>query len=92
MGEILVVLLVVGFMCGLINGAIAGKKNFDTTTHMFVGFLAGPLGVAATLLMEPKPPQPPGTRSVVCTRCNTRQNVLQAASRFECWHCNLITQ
>ena len=36
------------------------------------------------------PPVPTGMRSVLCSRCNARQNIPLNDMTFECWQCKTV--
>ncbi|MBC7303436.1 MAG: hypothetical protein H5T78_21115 [Nocardia sp.] len=82
----------IGLVCGLISMNIASNKDRSVGGFFAVGFLFGPLGVLATVLVgrgEPRAPQ--GTRAVTCPRCNARQNVAKDQADYECWQCKLVS-
>ena len=79
--------------CGVLAGWIARNKNRDGTIFLLLGIPLGVIAIAVALLMPAgELPAPTGMSSVVCPRCNARQNITDGPSTFECWQCRLVSE
>lgn len=86
--ELLIVVLIFFAGFGAAAAQIAGKKGHSKGGFFAFGVVAGPLAVATAILAAPAPlPPPPGMVIRMCARCDTKQNVSQFASSYECWRC-----
>ncbi len=73
---------------GSITAVIASKKNRSAVGFFILGFVLPLLGIIVALIVSPgQPPAPRNMRSVVCPRCNARQNIDLQQSSYECWQC-----
>jgi hypothetical protein len=86
--------LIFGFLiCGVISAVIGTSKNRGGVASFCCGFFLGIIGIIVVALLPPGiPPAPAGMYSLTCGRCNTRQNIQQKATTYECWQCHTTHQ
>jgi hypothetical protein len=79
---------------GFLASIIAQKKNRSASGYFLLGFFLGLIDIlAAALVSDGQPAAPSGMRTVVCPRCNARQNISRSTTTFQCWQCQLaLTQ
>ena len=73
----------------LVVGYLAGKKNRDQAGWALAGFFFGWIALLVIVLLPEQAKVPTGMRSVVCPRCNAKQNVPGDSPSYECWQCKL---
>ncbi|HTM85211.1 MAG TPA: hypothetical protein VL179_09990 [Mycobacterium sp.] len=87
-GALLLAAAFFGTIFGVISLVIATTKNLRPFRYYFLGFLLGPIGVIIAASATPaQPTAPPGSRSVICPQCATRQNVENSVTTPECRQC-----
>jgi hypothetical protein len=78
----------VSIICLLAAGIIAQRKNRSENLFAVLGFILGPLGVLAAVVVSPGVPK--GMQAVSCPRCNAKQNIPAAQTAFECYQCKHV--
>jgi hypothetical protein len=70
---------------------IARRRGRNPVPFFLLGLLVPVFGVLVTALIPQAPPGPaPPTVTVVCPRCNGREQVASRDSTFTCWHCGAV--
>lgn len=90
-GNLLLLALIVGAVCGGIAYNLAWKKNRSGIEGFLWGFFLGVIGLVVVALLPSGPPRAPvGTHALTCPRCNAIQNVPTSVPTFDCWQCKLV--
>ena len=69
MTEIIIIVVLVGLVCGLIGGALASEKGRGLE-GLVLGFFFGPIGIVIALLLPPQAvAHGQGTKHIPCKHC-----------------------